>query len=74
MSIQELYGIIPKITAIGPNSQAIVDMILQDRMEGKVKEIDLPSEIDRLILLDRAVDPVSEFVTPLTYEGCIDEV
>ena len=72
--LQQLYGVIPNITAIGPHSQAIVDMILQYRLEGKLQEVDLPPEIDRLILIDRSVDMVTPLITPLTYEGVIDEV
>lgn len=73
-TLQELYGVIPNVTAIGPNSQAVVDMMLQARVEGKLKEVDLPPEIDRLILIDRSVDMITPFITPLTYEGIIDEV
>ena len=73
-TIQELYGVIPKITAVGPNSQSVASMIVQNRLEGNIKEVNLPPEIDRLILLDRSVDLVTPFVTPLTYEGLIDEV
>ena len=73
-TIQELYGVIPKITAVGPNSQSVAAMIVQNRLEGNIKEVNLPSEIDRLILLDRSVDLITPFVTPLTYEGLIDEV
>lgn len=72
--IQQLYGVIPAITAVGPHSQAVVDMLLQARAEGQLNEVDLPPEIDRLILLDRGADLVSAFVTPLTYEGMLDEV
>lgn len=72
--VQQLYGVIPAITAVGPHSQAVVDMLLQARSAGKLTEVDLPPEIDRLILLDRGMDPVSAFVTPLTYEGMLDEV
>ena len=49
-------------------------MILQYRLEGKLQEVDLPPEIDRLILIDRSVDMVTPLITPLTYEGVIDEV
>ena len=73
-TIQELYGIIPNITAVGPHSQSVADMVVQQRTEGNIKEVNLPSEIDRLILLDRSVDLVTPFITPLTYEGIIDEV
>lgn len=72
--MEQYYGVIPDITAIGANAQAVVDMLLQARVEGKVKEVDLPPEIDRLVIIDRAADTVSPFVTPLTYEGLLDEV
>jgi hypothetical protein len=32
-----------------------------------------PPEIDTLVILDRAVDLVTPLLTPLTYEGVIDE-
>ena len=33
-----------------------------------------PPEIDTLVLLDRCVDTISPLVTPLTYEGLINEL
>ena len=49
-------------------------MVLQSRVEGRLKEVDLPPEISRLVVIDRSADPVTPFVTPLTYEGLINEV
>ena len=73
-SMEQFYGVIPDITAIGSNAQAVVDMVLQSRVEGRLKEVDLPPEISRLVVIDRSTDPVTPFVTPLTYEGLINEV
>ena len=73
-SMEQFYGVIPEITAIGANAQAVVDMVLQSRVEGRLKEVDLPPEISRLVVIDRSADPVTPFVTPLTYEGLINEV
>ncbi|KAM7454988.1 hypothetical protein BLSTO_04255 [Blastocystis sp. subtype 1] len=73
-SMEQFYGVIPEITAIGANAQAVVDMVLQSRVEGRLKEVDLPPEISRLVVIDRSADPVTPFVTPLTYEGLINEL
>jgi hypothetical protein len=32
------------------------------------------STVDTLVLLDREIDPLSSFITPLTYEGLVDEL
>lgn len=45
------------------------------RAEQNTKAEDImPPQIDRLLILDRAVDLVTPMVTQLTYEGLIDEV
>ena len=49
-------------------------MMVQYRLEGKLQEVDLRPDINRLILIDRSVDMVTPFITPLTYEGVMDEV
>ena len=33
-----------------------------------------PGQIDAVILLDRTVDLITPLVTPLTYEGLVDEL
>ena len=33
-----------------------------------------PSQIDAVVLLDRRVDLITPLVTPLTYEGLVDEL
>ena len=34
----------------------------------------LPGKIDTLVLLDREVDLISTLISPLTYEGLLDEI
>lgn len=36
--------------------------------------LQIPSQIDALLLLDRSVDLLSPLITQLTYEGLIDEI
>lgn len=40
---------------------------------GGGRGVNAPPEIDTLVILDRAVDFVTPLLTPLTYEGVIDE-
>ncbi|XP_046840595.1 vacuolar protein sorting-associated protein 33A-like [Xenia sp. Carnegie-2017] len=74
MTIQALYGIIPKIYGKGELAKRIVEMMLRKRREVMENENQITPQIDCLILMDRNVDLLTPLCTQLTYEGLIDEV
>ncbi|KAK8803698.1 hypothetical protein WA158_001392 [Blastocystis sp. Blastoise] len=43
------------------------------RLRNTIVDSDLPGEIDQCILIDRSIDFPSSLITPLTYEGLIDD-
>ncbi|EKX32767.1 vacuolar protein sorting 33B, partial [Guillardia theta CCMP2712] len=75
MQLQVLCGIIPVIKGKGENAKVVADMLIKLREEvGREDEV-VESEltIDELILVDRELDLVTPMLTPLSYEGLIDE-
>ena len=75
MKLQRFFGTIPNVKSLGPLGRDVSRMMCRARAEA-LPEHSLGPEgsIDTLILLDRSVDLVSPLVTPLTYEGLIDEL
>ncbi len=75
LKVQSFYGLIPNIKSIGPAARTVCSKMLRMRMEQfDAEDASAESEIDTLVLIDREVDLVSPLVTPLTYEGLIDEL
>ncbi|PRP80086.1 vacuolar protein sorting 33A [Planoprotostelium fungivorum] len=73
MKVQTTFGIIPKITWKGNASRLVADMLGRMRNEFE-DELTNPSDIDQIIIIDRQVDLITPLITPLTYEGLIDEI
>ena len=75
LKMQSFYGLIPNVKSIGPAARVACSKMMRMRMEQfDAEEPPAESEIDTLILFDREADLVSPLVTPLTYEGLIDEL
>lgn len=90
LKLQDLStgGIIPRICGVGPLAEAIVDKLfslrLQEYMIDEDDTVDVAAgfdlsndtttEINALLILDRKVDLVTPMLTPLTYEGLIDDI
>ena len=53
MSMQSLYGVIPKIYGKGHCARVVADMILRMRREVASEENAIAPEIDSIILIDR---------------------
>ncbi len=75
--LEASFGIIPHVKAKGTQAAVVLQRFLQLKQAHPVPAQPghgpaLP-EIDTLVLLDRAVDLVTPLLTPLTYEGIIDE-
>ncbi|KAL0818293.1 hypothetical protein ABMA28_008781 [Loxostege sticticalis] len=75
-TIQQLYGIIPRVFGKGVAAKQVWDLLcrLNKEEQGTGPKGSATSCIDHLLLLDRAVDFTSVMTTQLTYEGLIDEL
>lgn len=81
MKLQSLFGLIPNVRYIGTAGQTVFEMMdkLRTQIEssttsGEASLFGNESEITQLILFDRSVDLVSPLVTPLTYEGLVNDL
>lgn len=52
----------------------VVDLMMRMRRELGGRDMQVPPQIDNLLILDRVVDPLTPLLTQLTYEGLIDEI
>ncbi|XP_046670558.1 vacuolar protein sorting-associated protein 33A isoform X1 [Homalodisca vitripennis] len=73
MTLQRLYGVIPRVCGVGAAAQQVWQLMTRLSLAVTTPAPPL-SHIDQLLLLDRAVDPLSPLTTQLTYEGLIDEI
>merc|ERR1719334_2960251 len=79
MKLQSLFGIIPYIVEFNGKeglAEKVSTILFRMRREVTGLENQMSQkapEIDHLILIDRDVDPITVLLTPLTYEGLIDE-
>ncbi|XP_078360973.1 vacuolar protein sorting-associated protein 33A-like isoform X2 [Oculina patagonica] len=74
MTLQTLYGTIPKIYTKGTMSKRVLDMMMRKKREAADSENQVSPQIDTLLLIDRNVDLLTPLFTQLTYEGLIDEL
>ncbi|XP_039752536.1 vacuolar protein sorting-associated protein 33A [Pararge aegeria] len=75
-TIQQLYGIIPRVYGKGNAAKQVWDLLcrLNKEEQGMGPRGATTSCIDQLLLIDRAIDFTSVMSTQLTYEGLIDEL
>ncbi|VVC88809.1 vacuolar protein sorting-associated protein 33A [Leptidea sinapis] len=75
-TIQQLYGIIPKVYGKGQAAKQVWDLLcrLNKEEQGLGPKGATTSCIDQLFLIDRNIDLISVTATQLTYEGLIDEL
>lgn len=73
MQLQNLFGVIPRITGKGEASRAVASMLLQMRKE-QSEPVTVAPQMDSIILIDRAADLITPLCSQLTYEGLIDEL
>jgi len=72
--LQAITGTIPRIYGKGTAAAQVFDLMTRQKKEtcGRVPQV--RSQIDTLVILDRAIDLVSPLPIQLTYEGLIDEM
>lgn len=75
-TIQQIYGIIPRVYGKGQAAKQVWDLLcrLNKEEQGTTPRGASTSCIDQLLLLDRAIDFTSIMCTQLNYEGLIDEL
>ena len=65
---------IPRVYGKGHAAAQVFDLMVRMRRESCGRDPELRSQIDSLVILDRAVDLISPLPTQLTYEGLVDEM
>jgi hypothetical protein len=81
LKIQDVVGTIPRVQALGPLGEEVVRKMLSLRLEEHLaSSLELgdasleAAVVDAIIVMDRKVDLVTPMVTPLTYEGLLDDI
>lgn len=83
MPIQQKYGLFPRIIGKGDHAHRLMELLFRMRSEALAGDSNLslskigmmPSaSIESLIIIDREIDFATVLLTPLTYEGLIDEL
>lgn len=81
--VQDVCGTIPRIQSYGKAGEMVLDRMMALRLEEydpydidaqEQDEQETNPEIKAAIILDRMVDCVTPLVTPLTYEGLLDDL
>ncbi|KAH8874999.1 Vacuolar protein sorting-associated protein 33A [Schistosoma japonicum] len=82
MKFQSVFGLFPKIFAKGEKAIEVAKMLRRMSDEAKVSSEhqglvttleEIESQTELLILIDRAVDPLTPLLNQLTYAGLVDE-
>lgn len=80
LKIQDVVGTIPRIQSLGPLGEEVVKKLMAMRLEEHLatssssSDQNQTSQVDAMIIMDRKVDLVTPMVTPLTYEGLLDDI
>lgn len=83
MPIQQKYGLFPRIIGKGDHAHRLMELLFRMRSEALAGDSNLSSSkigmmpsasIESLIIIDREIDFATVLLTPLTYEGLIDEL
>ena len=84
LKLQDITGKIPRIQSVGTMSEKVLDRFLNqsvdeyltspERDQDEEASTPLPDSHIAMMFIDRKIDMVTPMVTPLTYEGLLDEV
>ncbi|EJU02729.1 ATP binding protein [Dacryopinax primogenitus] len=80
MTIQQAFGLFPRILGKGTASARLCSLLQRMRTAGLAEDptspaLSLPSTVvDSLVIIDRATDMITPLCTQLTYQGLIDEL
>jgi hypothetical protein len=84
LKLQDVCGKIPRIQAYGPLGEEVARKLFSMTVDEYLADKDRPEEqsgqtvsggdVAALIIIDRKVDLVTPMISPLTYEGLLDDV
>ncbi|KAI2495187.1 hypothetical protein MHU86_19326 [Fragilaria crotonensis] len=78
LKIQDVVGTIPRLQALGPLGEEVVKKMTTMRLEQHLagqSSYEIPAEnVRAMMVIDRKVDMLTPMLTPLTYEGLLDQV
>jgi hypothetical protein len=81
LKLQDVVGKIPRIQSYGPMGEEIVRKLLNLTVDeylasnaDEASSGEVAGDISALVVFDRRVDLVTPMLTPLTYEGLLDDV
>ena len=66
--LQAVTGVIPRVYGKGNAAAQVFDLMVRLRRESCGRDPEIRSQIDSLVIIDRAVDLISPLPTQLTYE------
>lgn len=69
MQLQNLFGVIPRITGKGEASRAVASMLLQMRKE-QSEPVTVAPQMDSIILIDRAADLITPLCSQVFIRRC----
>ncbi|EIW71667.1 hypothetical protein TREMEDRAFT_27638 [Tremella mesenterica DSM 1558] len=75
MNFQRAFGMFPRIMGKGDAAKRLTNLLQRHCQSGEehYSDLELSTEVDGLIIIDRSVDWVTPMCTQLTYEGMLDE-
>ena len=83
LKLQDLTGQIPRIQSFGTTAADVLSKMLSlsvDEAAASMSDVEQqetpaePSSVAAMVMMDRQVDLVTPMLTPLTYEGLLDDV
>lgn len=80
LKLQDVVGTIPRLQAFGNLGQAIMAKMLDLRVDEYLNEPEVGNEVEEsqsvsgLVIVDRQVDYVTPLLSPLTYQGLLDDL
>jgi hypothetical protein len=75
--LQDIVGVIPRIQSFGPLAEMVLERCVNmrlDEYDPYHQEEEEFSEVKAMVILDRKIDLITPMITPLTYEGLLDDL
>ena len=82
LKIQDVVGLSPRIQGMGPLAEDVIERFVATRLEEHTADPEnttglvdgSESDVTAMMVIDRKIDMVTPMMTPLTYEGLLDDV
>ncbi|WWC65985.1 uncharacterized protein I303_108607 [Kwoniella dejecticola CBS 10117] len=75
MTFQRAFGLFPRLLGKGDGAKRLADLLRRHHTTdpSQYGDIEMSTQVDGLVIIDRSVDWVTPMCTQLTYEGMLDE-